>query len=413
MEIVVPVCCGLDVHKASVAACLRRVGPTGRLHQEARRFGTMTADLLALGDWLVAGGCTHVAMESTGVYWKPVFNLLEGRVPHVWVVNARHVKAVPGRKTDQKDAEWLAQLLQHGLLKPSFVPPAPVRALREVTRYRSQCVAARADEANRIQKLLEAANLKLAAVATDILGVSGRAILAALVRGETDATVLAGLAKGRLRRKQAPLLAALAGRITPVQRALLGTQLTHVEFLDHTLAALDVQVATLLAPHAAALARLDTIPGVDRRTAEVLLAELGPDMTVFPSAEACAAWAGACPGLNETGGKRRSGKRRQGSPWLHTALVQAAWAASHTKTYLGAQYHRFARRLGVPKKAVVAVAHTLLVIAYHILKEETTYRELGHDYFSRQNTAQLQQRLIRRLAALGLRVTVEPLAAAA
>jgi transposase len=373
----------------------------------------MTADLLALGDWLVAAGCTHVAMESTGVYWKPVYNLLEGRVPYVWVVNARHVKAVPGRKTDQNDAMWLAQLLQHGLLKPSFVPPAPIRALREVTRYRSQCVAARADEANRIQKLLEAANLKLAAVATDVLGVSGRAMLAALVKGETDAALLAALAKGRLRRKQALLVAALTGRVTPPQRALLGAQLAHIEFLDRAIGDLDAQIATLVAPHARALARLDTIPGVDRRTAEVLLAELSPDMAVFPSAEACAAWAGACPGSNETGGQRRAGKRRKGSPWLHRALVQAAWAASHTKTYLGAQYHRFARRLGVPKKAVGAVAHTLLVIAYHILKRETTYRELGHDYFHRQNTAQQQQRLIRRLEGLGLRVTVEPMPAAA
>ena len=412
MDIVYPICCGLDVHKATVTACLRRVERTGQVTKELRTVGTTTAALLALADWLVAAGCTHVAMESTGVFWKPVFNLFEGQFVEVLVVNAQHVKAVPGRKTDLHDAEWLAQLLQHGLLRGSFIPPAPIRELREATRYRKQVIRARGDEANRIQKLREAANLKLAAVATDILGVSGRAMLAAVIQGETDAQVLAGLAKGRLRRKQEQLVAALTGRITPVQRTLLGQQLAHVEYLDRAIAALDALVTQLVAPYQAEADRLRTIAGVEQRTAEVVIAELGVDMAPFPSDRHCAAWAGLCPGNHESAGKRKSGKTRKGSKWLRTALTEAAWAASRTKSYLGAQYHRIARRRG-KKRAAVAVAHSILVIAYHLLKDGTTYQDLGRDYFERRDTGQLQRRLIGRLEALGLRVKVEPLPQAA
>ena len=412
METLYAICCGLDVHKDTLTACLRRLEAPGQGTKELRTFGTTTAALLTLLDWLTAAGCTHVAMESTGVYWKPVFNILEGNFAQVLVVNARHVKALPGRKTDLLDAEWLAQLLQHGLLRGSFIPPAPIRELREGTRYRKQLIRARADEANRIQKLLEAANVKLGSVATDILGVSGRAMLAALVKGETDASALAGLAKGRLRQKRDRLVAALTGQITPVQRALLGQQLAHVEYLDRAIAELDSLIGTLMIPYQAEADRLRTTTGIEQRTAEALIAELGVDMGVFPSDRHCASWAGMCPGNNESAGKRKSGKTRKGSKWLRAALVEAAWATSRTQTYLGAQYHRIARRRG-KKKAIVAVAHSILVIAYHLLKEGTTYRDLGHDYFDKRDTARLQQRLIARLESLGLRVTVEPLPQAA
>jgi transposase len=408
MEILYVICCGVDVHKDSLTACLRRRGGGGHGTQELRTFGTTTGELLALLDWLVAAGCTHVAMESTGVYWKPVFNILEGHFQQVLVVNAQHIKALPGRKKDTLDAEWIAQLLQHGLLRGSFIPPAPIRDLREATRYRKQLIRLRADETNRIQKLLEGANLKLGSVASDILGVSGRAMLAALVHGETEAAALASLAKGRLRKKQPQLVAALTGRITPVQRTLLGHQLAHVEYLDRAIAALDALIATLMAPYQAEAERLRSIPGIDTRSTENLIAELGVDMTVFPSDGHCASWAGICPGHNESAGKRRSGKTRKGSKWLRAALTEAAWAASHTRSYLGAQYHRFARRRG-KKKAVVAVGHSILVIAYHILKDGTTYHELGQDYFDKRETARIQERLIARLQTLGLRVTVEPM----
>jgi transposase len=412
MEILYAICCGLDVHQDTVTACLRRLTAPGTVTKELRTFGTTTPALLTLLDWLVAAGCTHVAMESTGVYWKPVFNILEGSFAQVLVVNAQHVKALPGRKTDMLDAEWLAQLLQHGLLRGSFIPPAPIRELREATRYRKQLIRARADEANRIQKLLEAANRKLGSVATDTLGVSGRAMLAAWVKGETDAAALAGLAQGRLRTKPPQLVAALTGRITSVQRALLGQQLAHVEYLDRAIAELDTLIATLMAPYQTEAARLCTVTGIETRTAEALIAELGVDMAVFPSDRHCASWAGMCPGNNESAGKRKSGKTRKGSKWLRAALTEAAWATSRTRSYLGAQYHRIARRRG-KKKAVVAVAHSILVLAYHRLKDGTTYRDLGHDYFDKRDTAHLQQRLIARLESLGLRVTVEPLPQAA
>ncbi len=412
MDILYAICCGLDVHKDTVTACLRRRAADGGVTKALRTFGTMTADLLALLDWLVEAGCTHVAMESTGSYWKPVFNLLDGSFQQVLVVNAHHVKALPGRKKDTLDAEWLAELLQHGLLRGSFIPPAPIRELREATRYRKQCIRTRADEANRIQQLLEGANVKLGSVATDILGVSGRAMLAALVRGETDAAALAGLAKGRLRKKQPQLVAALTGRITPDQRTLLGHQLRHVEFLDQALADLDAHIAGLMAPYQTAADRLRTVTGIEQRTAEAVIAELGVDMGVFPTDRHCASWAALCPGHHESAGRRRSGKTRKGNKWLRTALLEAAWAASRTQTYLGAQYRRLAARRG-KKRAAVAVAHSVLVRAYHILKDGTTYRELGHDFLDKLQGEKLRRRLIARLEALGLKVTVEPLPQAA
>ncbi len=412
MEILYAICCGLDVHKDSITACLRRLGGGGHVTQELRPFGTTTGELRTLLDWLAAAGCTHVAMESTGVYWKPVFNILEGHFPQVLVVNAQHSKARPGRKKDTRDAEWIAQLLRHGLLRGSVLPPAPIRDLREATRYRKQLIRLRADETNRLQTRLEGGTRKLGSVASDILGVSGRAMLAALVHGETDAAALAGLAKGRLRQKQPQLVAALTGRRTPVQRALLGHQLAHVEYLDRAIATLDALIATLMAPYQAEAERLRSIPGIDTRGTENLIAELGVDMAVFPSDGHCASWAGMCPGHNESAGKRKSGKTRKGSKWLRTALTEAAWAASHTRSYLGAQYHRFARRRG-KKKAVVAVGHSILLIAYHILKDGTTSRDLGQDSFDRRDTARIQERLLGRLRALGLRVPVEPMAPAA
>jgi transposase len=396
------ICGGLDVHKDTIPACLRRLGAPGQVPQELRPCGTTTAELLMFLDWLVAAGCTHVARESTGVYWQPVCTLLEGSVEQILVGNAQPSKALPGRKTDMLDAEWIAQLLQHGLLRGSFIPPAPIRDLREGTRYRKQLIRARADEANRLQKLLEGANLKLGSVAPDILGVAGRALLAARVHGETDAAARARLAKGRLRKKQPQLVAALTGRITPGQRTLLGQQLAHVEYLDRAIATLDALIGTLMAPYPAEAARVCTVTGIETRTAEALIAELGVDMTVFPSAGPCASWAGMCPGHNESAGKRKSGKTRQGSQGLRTALTEAAWAARRTRTYLGAQAHRFARRRG-KKQAAVAVGHSILVIAYHILQEGTTYREFGQDYFDKRDTARLQQRLIARLASLGSR----------
>jgi len=412
MEILYAICCGLDVHKDSITACLRRLGGRGHVAQELRPVGTTTGELLTLLDWLAAAGCTHVAMESTGSSWKPVVHILEGHFQQVLVVNAQHIKALPGRKKDTLDAEWIAQFLQHGLRRGSVIPPAPLRDLREATRYRKQLIRLRADETNRLQTRLEGGNLKLGSVASDILGVSGRARLAALVHGETDAAALAGLAKGRLRKKQPQLVAALTGRLTPVQRALLGHQRAHVEYLDRAMATLDALIATLLAPYQAEAERLRSIPGIATRGTETLIAELGVDMAVFPSDGHCASWAGMCPGHNERAGKRKSGKTRKGSQGLRTALTEAAWAASHTRSYLGAQAHRFARRRG-KKKAVVAVGHSILLIAYHILKDGTTYRDLGQDSFDRRDTARIQERLLGRLRALGLRVTVEPMAQAA
>lgn len=409
MRVVYDRCCGLDVHKKSIVACLLTPGPGGRPHKEFRTFGTMTEDLLTLADWLMTHGCTHVAMESTGVYWKPVYNLLEGTM-EILVVNAQHLKAVPGRKTDVKDAEWIADLLQHGLLQGSFIPPAPQRELRELTRYRTSLVQERAREINRLQKVLEGANIKLASVASSIVGASGRAILEALVGGEETPAVLADLAKGRLRTKRAALVQALTGRFRPHQRFLIAQQLAHIDYLDEAITTVSREIAERLGPFEEALARFDSIPGVGRQTAEILLAEVGTDLARFPTAGHLASWAGICPGNHESAGKRRSGRTRKGSPWLRTALVEAAQAVSRAKkTYLAAQYHRLIARRG-RKKAMIAVAHSILVIVYHLLTRGESYKELGNTYFDQRERHAVERRLTRRLENLGYKVTLEPVA---
>jgi transposase len=374
MDLIYPRCAGLDVHKKTVVACVRRGGPDGQAGPEVRTYGTMTADLIALADWLDAEGVSHVAMESTGVYWKPVFHLLEGRF-EVLLVNARHIKQVPGRKTDVKDAEWIAQLLQCGLLSASFIPPPPIRELRDLTRQRAQLVRERAAAANRIQKVLEDANIKLASVATDVLGVSGRAMLAALIGGRDDPAALAALARGRLRDKTPELTRALQGLVSDHHRFLLRTLLRQIDQLEGLIAEYTARIEAVMVPLAEAAARLESIPGLGSRAAEVIVAEIGTDMAAFPTAGHLASWAGLCPGNNESAGKRRTGTTTKGSQWLRTVLVQVAWSASHTKeTIFSATYRRWAKRMG-KKKALVALGHKILVVIYKLLKDKTEYRE--------------------------------------
>ena len=410
MEVLYRVCCGLDVHQASVTACLRSPGDGPQRRQEVRTFGTTTRELLQLADWLTAAGCTHVAMESTGIYWRPVYNILEGSV-ELSLVNAQHVKMVPGRKTDVRDSAWLAQLLELGLLRRSFVPPAAQRELRDVVRYRKRLIEERAREANRVQKVLETANIKLGSVVTRVLGVSARAMLKALIAGDQAPEELAELAQRRLRRKRAALSEALTGRVTAHHRFLLDQLLRHIEFLDGAIAACDRHVETLTAPHADALARLDTIPGVARRTAEVIAAELGCDMSRFPTAGDAASWGGLCPGNRESAGKRLSGRTRHANRSLRQALVESARGAVRKRdSYLAAQYRRLVKRRG-DKKAIVAVAHSILVIAYHLLRDGQSYRELGGDYFERLHADRLTRYHTKRLAALGYAVTLTKSAA--
>jgi transposase len=404
MDILYTACAGLDVHKQTVVACVRRVSAKGQVRRQTRTFGTMTAHLLELADWLADQGVTHLALESTGVYWKPIWNVLEGQF-EILLVNAQHIKQVPGRKTDVKDAEWIAELLQHGLLRGSFVPCTPQRELRELTRQRRQLIQAKAAVANRVQKVLEDANIKLGDVASDVLGVSGRAMLQALVAGRDDAEALAELARGRLRAKLPALRLALQGRVTEHHRFLLRLlldDLTHHEGLIGRLTARIGEVMS--APLGEAVQRLATIPGIDARAAESILAEIGTDMGQFPTAGHLASWTGLCPGNHQSAGKRQSGRTTKGNRWLRTTLVQVAWAASHTKgTYLAAQYRRLAGRRG-KKRALVALGHTILVIIYHLLKDRTTYRELGGDYFDRLDTERLTRTLVRRLERLGHKV---------
>jgi transposase len=408
MEAIYPCVAGLDVHKETVVACVRRWDDRGRVSKQVRIFGTMTADLLELGDWLNRQAVTHVAMESTGVYWKPVFHLLEGRFTEVLLVNAQHIKNVPGRKTDVKDCEWIAQLLQCGLLRGSFVPPVEIRRLRDLTRQRSQLVADRARVANRIQKVLEDANIKLASVATDILGVSGRAMLEAMICGESDPKLLADLAKRRLRAKLPQLRQALLGKVTDHHRFLLRTLLEQVDSVEKLIASYSERIEEEMAPFASARDRLQTIPGVDQRTAECMIAELGIQMNQFPSEGHLASWAGLCSGMNESAGKKRSSRTRKGSRWLRQTMVQAAWAASHTKTtYLAAQYRRLAFRRG-RKRALIALAHTILGIVYHLLKRGTDYIDLGPNYFEQRDVEHLTHHLVQRLERLGHKVVLQP-----
>ena len=409
MELVYERCCGLDVHKQTVVACVIISGPGRAAQKEVRSFGTMTPDLLALGDWLASLGVTDVAMESTGVYWQPIWNLLEDRFSLV-LANARHIKAVPGRKTDVKDAEWIADLLRHGLIQASFVPDRRQRELRELTRYRTSLLGERSAELNRLQKTLEGANIKLASVASDIDGTSAGAMLAALVAGSSDARALAELARGRLREKLPQLERALQGRFGDHQRFLVAQQLAHLDFLEEAVAQVSGEIAERLRPfEQEAVERLDGVPGVGVRTAQVIVAEVGADVERFPRAEQLAAWAGLCPGNNESAGKRLSGKTRQGDKHLRAALVEAAHAASHSKrSYLAAQYRRLVPRRG-KKKAAVAVAHSILTIVYHLLSRKVAYTDLGPDYFDQRDRAALQHRLVHRLEGLGNKVTLEPL----
>jgi transposase len=409
MDVIYERCCGLDVHKKSVVACLLISSPASEPVRTVRTFGTMTADFLALADWLAEAGCTHVAMESTGVYWKPIWNLLEDAFA-LLLVNPRDSKAVPGRKTDITDAEWIADLLRHGLLRSSYIPARPQRELRELTRYRTSLVRERTAEANRLQKTLEGSNIKLASVATDILGASGREILRALVAGATDAATLAQLAKGRLREKLPDLERALAGSFNAHQRFLVAEHLAHIDFLEAAIDRVSVEIAERLRPCAEAVARLDTIPGIGPYLAEALIAEIGTDMSRFPTAAHLASWAGMCPGNHASAGKRRSGRTRKGNPWLRTLLVQAAHAGARKKdTYLGAQYRRLATRRG-KSRAAVAVGHTILIIAYHLLRDDTEYHDLGSRYFDERDRRAVERRLVHRLEGLGYTVSLHPAA---
>jgi transposase len=400
-------CCGIDVHKQTAVACVITAGAKGQVKKEVRTFGTLTDELLALAEWLAEQGVTHIAMESTGVYWRPLWNLLEDRFELI-LVNAQHVKQVPGRKTDVKDCEWLADLLRHGLLRPSFVPDRAQRELRELVRYRTRLVQERSGEMNRLQKTLEGANVKLGDVTSVVLGVSGRAILRQLVAGATDPGELAGLAKGRLRPKRAALERALSGRMGPHQRFMLAEQLCHVEALEESLERVSAEIAERMRNQTDVVARLDGIPGVGRRLAEVLVAEIGTDMTRFPTAAHLASWAGMCPGNNESGGRRLSGKARHGNRWLKTALVEAAQAAGRMRgSYLGAQLRRLAARRG-KQKAVIAVGHSILTIVWHLLTRADEYRDLGANYFDERDRRLVERRLVHRLEGLGYRVALTP-----
>lgn len=403
MDQVIERCCGLDVHKTTVAACVRIPGRRGTRDQHVRTFGTTAAELLALRDWLQGHRVTHVAMESTGVYWRPVFYVLEEGLTCL-LVNAAHVKQVPGRKTDMRDCAWIAQLLEHGLLRGSFVPPAPIRELRDLTRYRKVLVQERTRAANRLHKVLQDAGIKLASVATDILGVSGRAMLEALVGGTTDPEVLADLARGSLRKKLPALRAALVGRFRPHHAFLVTHLLAHVDYLEEAMAALSARIEELIAPFAEAQARLETIHGVKQRTSEVVIAEIGVDMSAFPSDRHLTSWAGICPGNNESAGKHRSGKTRKGNRWLRAALTEATLSAvqAHDSAF-GARYRRVLRHRG-HKKAVVAVAHAMLRTIYHVLANGTAYRNPGADYFDRRYTQRLTRRAIQLLERQGYRV---------
>jgi transposase len=443
MQIIYTQCAGIDVHKKTVVVCCRIVQADGTLTRHLRSFSTTTASLLTLLDWLLSLGITHVAIESTGEFWKPVYNLLEGSFT-ILVVNAAHIKHVPGRKTDVNDAEWIAELLAHGLLRPSFVPPAPQRALRDLTRQRTHLVQERASVVNRMQKVLEWANIKLAAVVTDVTGVSARAMLEALSAGQTDVTVLAELAQGRLRSKRAELEQALRGTLLEHHAFMIAQHLTHLDFLEEQIAAFDTQIEQAIqasgqppsAPVAAAASRAgtngagaettlergsrwatarelcDAVPGIGPRVAETIIAELGCDMSRFPSAAHAASWAKLTPGQYESAGKRRSSRIGKGNRYLRGALIQAAWAAVKGKdTFLAAFYRRLAARRG-KQKAIVAVAHKILVIVYTLLKSGEAYQERGAAALDERQKDRLLQRMQRRIAQLGYKVSLEPIAAA-
>jgi len=410
MEVIVERPAALDVHKAQVTACVRSPGSGAARAQEVAEFSTTVRGLLTLRDWLKAHRVTQVAMEATGVYWKPVWAVLEDDF-ELLLVNARHVKQVPGRKTDVSDAAWLCQLLEAGLLKASFVPPKPIRALRNLTRYRKAQVAERQREANRLHKALEDTGIKLDCVASDILGVSGRAMLEALVKGTTDPAVLAELARGRLRAKLGALREALEGRFEPLHALLIGQILAHLDFLDEAIDHLSEAIEEQLRPFGSAVELLRSVDGIERRTAENVIAEIGVDMSCFPSAGHLASWAGQCPGNDQSAGKRRSGRTRKGSKWLDEALKQAAMAAIRTNdSYLQALYRRKKSQLG-HGRALGAVKHSIICACWHILTTGELYRDLGGDYFTRRNPERQTRRLVAQLERLGHDVTLQKVAA--
>jgi transposase len=408
MQVIYQQACGIDVHKKSIVVCVLRTQADGTAQRNIRTFSTMTADLLACVDWLESCQVQMVAMESTGVYWRPIFNLLEAHIP-VMLVNAQHMKAVPGRKTDVKDSEWIADLLRHGLLKASFIPPQPIRDLRDLTRYRKTLMQERAQEVNRLQKVLETANLKLASVASDVMGKSGRDMLDALVGGEHDPEVLAELARGRLRAKLPQLRLALDGRLRPHQTFLLQQILAHIDFLEQSLEALQAEINERLVPFEEATAVLESLPVVMEVAKAVVVAEIGVDMTRFPSAKHLASWAGLCPGNKVSGGKRLSGAITKGNVYLRSVLCQLAWSLARCKTpnYFTSLFHRIARRRG-KQRAIVAVAHSLLVSIYHMIRDNKPYQDLGPEYLDKLDAEHIERRAVQRLEQLGYNVALTP-----
>ncbi len=415
LDVIVDRCAALDVHKDTVMACVREPGPTGRRRvQEVREFRTWTSSLRELRDWLAGEGVSQVAMEATGVYWKPVWHVLVELDVELLLCNAHHVKNLPGRKTDVADAVWLCQLLECGLLRGSFVPPTEIAELRDLTRYRTKLVQDRARETQRIQKLLEDANIKLDSVASDVLGKGARRMLEALITGECDVEAMADMALTRMRPKIGELRLALEGRFTGHHALMAGMHLRHIDELTELIEAIEEEVDRRLVPFAEQAARLGTIPGIGKRTAEVVIAEIGVDMSRFPTAAHLASWVGLCPGNHESAGKHRSGKARKGNAALRTALCEAAWSAARSRdTYLAAQFRRFCRRFGKrgEGKAIFAVAHTMAVIIWHVLHDQVDYDELGADYFERRTDSEAHtRRLVRQLEKLGHKVTLAPAA---
>jgi transposase len=407
MQVLYPRAAGIDVHKKTVVVTILLTAPTGQLTKFTHTFGTTTKELLQLDAWLEEHEISHIAMESTGVYWFPVYNLLEDE-REVILVNPQHMKAVPGRKTDVRDSEWLADLLRHGLLKASFIPPRPIRDLRELTRYRKRLIQDRAQQCNRLQKVLESANIKLAAVATDILGVSGREMLAALIEGKRTPQEMAELAHGRMRNRMDDLRLALEGRVTEHHRFMMQQILAVIDFLDQSLQQVQTRIESCLHPYTEAMTLLESIPGINATAAAAIIAEIGVDMTRFPSAHHLASWAGVCPGNKQSGGKRLQAGTTPGNRWLRGMLGEIVWSISRTHdNYLSAQFHRLMRRRG-KYKAVIAVAHSVMVIVYHLLSRKQPYTDLGADYFERLDRERVERQYVQRLEQLGYRVTLTP-----
>lgn len=412
MEAIIERCCGIDVHKKTITACLMVGKPNENPTVTIKTFSTMTRDLLACKDWLESEGCTHVALESTGVYWKPVFNILEDSM-EIILANARHIKNVPGRKTDVKDCAWIAELLRHGLVKGSFIPPRPIRALRDLTRYRKKLIQQRSSELNRIQKFLEDANIKLSSVVSDITGVSAQEMIHHLIQQDMTPQEMAELARGRLRTKLTELEKALEGALRNHHRLMLTVAIQMIASYDQAIDELDREIDERMKPYSKESERLQTIPGIKKRAAESIVAETGVDMSRFPSDRHLSSWTGVSPGNNESAGKRKSSRSTQGNKWLKGVLTESAWSASRSKgTYLKARYQRLAARRG-KKRAALAVGHTILIMVYHILKEQCTYKELGADYFDRLNEQHILRRLTSRIQALGYKVDLEKVQVAA